>query len=568
MKIKNIKISILQIIRLTVQIIMFIILPALFINALNGVKAIYQAMITMDFNVSLLPSVVELIVLIPVTILFGRFFCGWMCGFGSFTDFIYKISGKVMKKSFKRKIKINRKADAVLKYLKYVILAILVIFAWTLDLSVINKISPWDVFGMTAIVGNVPAFDFVLKNLPIATVLFVLIIIASIFIERFFCRYLCPMGAIFALASFLRIGKIRKPTEKCGKCRICTNNCAMGIPLYEMEEVKSVECINCMQCVSVCPRGNTTYAVAKKDVQPLIISAVSVAVMTGSYYTVYNAAAGIAGTTGASVEQQLSLYKDGTYTGTGTGFRGQITVSVVVSGGKITKITTVSSKDDAKYFDRAFSSITKNIISDQSSEVDTVSGATFSSRGIISAVSNALKTAENSTSASTNSESSSTVTGNTTSTAANGTTTGTSSTTTATTATTATSGTTSGTTSGNSSGTTTTTAAPTTAATTAPTTAAATVASTGQYKDGTYTGTGSGFRGTVSISVVVSGGAITSITTVSSKDDAKYYDRAFSTITKNIISTQSSSVSTVSGATFSSNGIINAVKSALSTAKN
>jgi len=571
MKIGNKKIAVIQLLRLLVQIIFFVFLPALFIQALNGIKQIYLAMVGQTFSAALLPQMVELIAIIPLTIILGRFFCGWMCGFGSFTDFIYIISGKL----FKKRLKVNQKTDAILKYVKYALLAVLVVFAWSLNMTVFNSLSPWDVFGMTAIVGNVPDFNFVISNLLIAFIFFILIIIASVFVERFFCRYLCPMGAIFAITSKLRIGKIKKPTDKCGKCRICTNNCAMGIPLYEMDVVDSAECINCMKCISVCPRHNVSYTVAKKDVQPLVISAISVAVMTGTYYTTYYAT-GLAGSnTNISEQSQTSvtnqIYQDGTYEGTGIGFRGTTKVSVTVANDKVTKITTVSYRDDKQYYDRAFSTVSKRIISSQSSNVDVVSGATYSSKGIMLAVEDALSQAKEALTAST--QATATVTSASNSVAAEsattnaGTTAGTASNATTASGTVASTATTAGTTSSTTAAKTTTT----TTTATAGTTTATAAASSGQYKDGTYAGSGTGFKGgtgATKVSVVVSGGKITSVTTVSDKDDQQYYNRAFATISKNIISKQAVSVDTVSGATYSSKGIIQAVASALSIAVN
>jgi uncharacterized protein with FMN-binding domain/NAD-dependent dihydropyrimidine dehydrogenase PreA subunit len=98
---------------------------------------------------------------------------------------------------------------------------------------------------------------------------------------------------------------------------------------------------------------------------------------------------------------------------------------------------------------------------------------------------------------------------------------------------------------------------PTTAPTTAP---------TNKYKDGTFQGSGSGYRGTVTVSVVIKNGIITDVLEVSSRDDSKYFDRALSKITPSVISAQSSNVSTVSGATYSSKGIIQAVDDALTSA--
>jgi polyferredoxin len=112
------------------------------------------------------------------------------------------------------------------------------------------------------------AVSFVLKNFIAGFVLLILITVASLLVERFFCRYLCPMGAIFAVVSKLRVLRIKKPSAQCGRCRVCTNACPMGIPLYKAEDVKSGECINCMKCVGVCLRGNAAPAAKKEQIAP------------------------------------------------------------------------------------------------------------------------------------------------------------------------------------------------------------------------------------------------------------------------------------------------------------
>ena len=96
-----------------------------------------------------------------------------------------------------------------------------------------------------------------------------------------------------------------------------------------------------------------------------------------------------------SEDSNQEEYKDGTYTGTGTGYRGGTTkVSVTVENGKIASISTISNGDTSQYYKRASGTIINNIISKQSTSVDVVSGATFSSRGIMSAASNALSQAK------------------------------------------------------------------------------------------------------------------------------------------------------------------------------
>jgi uncharacterized protein with FMN-binding domain len=97
-------------------------------------------------------------------------------------------------------------------------------------------------------------------------------------------------------------------------------------------------------------------------------------------------------------ESNNSAYADGTYTGTGEGFRGGVTkISVTVKNGIITNIQDISNEDDPPYFNRAYNTVVNSILSAQSADVDAVSGATYSSRGIMEAVANALENADEGT---------------------------------------------------------------------------------------------------------------------------------------------------------------------------
>ncbi len=218
-------------------------------------------------------------------------------------------------------------------------------------------------------------------------------------------------------------------------------------------------------------------------------------------------------------EEQKSTAKgsfdvsDGTYYGTGTGFAGKIKVAVTVKDKQITAIEIVENEaDDDTFFSRAKGVIDK-IISGQTLEVDVVSGATYSSNGIISAVKNALTgTADSGTPASTSA--------------------------------------------GASGG---------SASPAGGSSSVSTVQDASAYADGTYYGTGTGFSGALTVEVVISGGKISSIQIMDTSDGDSYIQSA-SGLISNIIATQSTNVDTVSGATYSSVGIIEAVRNALSQA--
>ncbi|MFQ9434920.1 MAG: FMN-binding protein [Ruminococcus callidus] len=211
---------------------------------------------------------------------------------------------------------------------------------------------------------------------------------------------------------------------------------------------------------------------------------------------------------------ESGTYRDGTYTGTGIGFSGPITVQVVIEGGKIKDITVVSSTDDSPYLQNA-SALLKQIIALQSTNVDTVSGATYSSVGLISAVRDALQKAGGSSASDS--------------------------------------------------------ALPVLAAsesqnkTSENAPAVEAIAEPAAYRDGVYTGMGTGFGGQMTVQVTVSGGKITDIQVLSSKDDSPYLQNACALL-QNIIASQSTNVDAVSGATYSSAGLIEAVRNALANA--
>ncbi|MCB2340706.1 4Fe-4S binding protein [Clostridium estertheticum] len=393
------KIKKIQIFRHIIQLIMFVLSPGLFILAFSELKSIYTMIIKGNFNfITAFPSLIEFTTSIIITILLGRFFCGWVCAFGTYNDFLYLLSKKVFKINFK----VNEEVDKVLKYVKYVVLLLLVIVVWTMGSKVLDTTSPWDAFA------QITNFPRVLSDYTIGVALLLLITIGALFVERFFCRYLCPLGAVFNIFSRIGILKIKKPTDKCGKCRLCSNNCSMGLSLYKAQSVCGGDCINCFKCIEACPRSNTKVNVLGENVNPQLASSVAIAAMVGLYAvnnlgaaTLKNSGLATVSNTTTTTDSSSrtattsSTYKDGTYTGSGSGFHGGTTqMSVTIKNNKITKVETVSNGDTPDFYARAESTIISQIISTQSTTVDTVSGATYSSEGIISATQEALSKAK------------------------------------------------------------------------------------------------------------------------------------------------------------------------------
>lgn len=385
------KISKLQIIRHITQIIFLIFIPDLFTLIFSQIKQIYLMISSGNFSTTYgFKQLLTAIIIIPLTILLGRFFCGWLCTFGAVNDFIYIVSRRL----FKIKFKISEQIDSKLKYLKYIILVFIALFIWTGTSNSFDSYSPWTAFAYLdnpneAILKYTGGFTFL-----------VLIAIGAIFIERFFCRYLCPLGAVYSIVSKIRIFKISKPREKCGNCRLCTNNCSMGIKLYEVDKVSSGECINCLKCIDTCPRKNTQATIFNEKVNPLLPSAVAIAAFTGlnslgSTIMKNNTEGSVQNSSTISVNNnkpQQNEYKDGTYTGSAYGKNSDIKVSVTVKSGKISNIEILSSNESKGK--QVFDVVPKAIIDNQSTKVDAVSGATLTSKAVMEAVNNALNEAK------------------------------------------------------------------------------------------------------------------------------------------------------------------------------
>jgi len=384
------KIKKIQIFRIVTQIIFIFILPGLFIQTFSQIKNLYVMILNDKFNfMQAYPSFIELITIMLITIVIGRFFCGWFCAFGAFNDFLYIISKNI----FKVKFKVDRKLDAVLKYLKYVILLVIVVLCWTMGSTIFQSASPWDAFA------QITTFPQVIYSITFGFIILMLIAVGAMFIERFFCRYLCPLGAVFGVVSRVNLFKINKPKADCGKCRLCTNNCSMGLSLYKADAVRGGECINCLKCVETCPRSNTKACIANQQVNPALASTIAIAGFV-TVYSVNNVAGtlinknNLAGSSRISTSVSSIKYKDGTYTGTADGFRPGLEVAVTIKNSKIENIEIVQINDTPRFYQNVINVVPNEIIQAQSTNVDTVSGATYSSRGIINATQAALDQAK------------------------------------------------------------------------------------------------------------------------------------------------------------------------------
>jgi len=185
--------------------------------------------------------------------LLGRVVCGFLCPFGLVQDLIYKIP-------FFKKRK-NMPGHKILVWLKYVMLVVMVIILPMFAVSAYGISDPWfckyicpsgTLFGGVPLIAANEGLQQVLGGLFIwkATVL-VGILLWSLWIYRPFCKYLCPLGAIYGWFNPIALSKFQIEKDACIDCKKCKNVCPMDIPVYA--KPNSAECIRCGKCIQSCP---------------------------------------------------------------------------------------------------------------------------------------------------------------------------------------------------------------------------------------------------------------------------------------------------------------------------
>jgi len=213
-----------------------------------------------------------LAVTVVIALLFRRSFCGLLCPFGALQELFARFGGKV----FRKRPAVPARADKILRYLKYAVLVLTVVLAWRTGRLWMTSYDPYAAFG------HITAIPETLAEDPLSIVSFILLgvtLLGSFIYDRFFCKYLCPAGAFYALVGKLSPTRIQRQDDLCIHCNLCSHVCPVNLDVAKLDHVTQMECLSCNECVAVCPKqGALEVRFARKKVHPLILLGIVAAV--------------------------------------------------------------------------------------------------------------------------------------------------------------------------------------------------------------------------------------------------------------------------------------------------
>jgi len=176
---------------------------------------------------------------------FRKSFCSWLCPVGTVSEYLWRLGGRVCGRNFR----LPHKVDVPLRSLKYILLALFFYAVGSMSVLAIHAFLE----GPYGVIDDVKMLNFFRYLGLTGGLVLAELVVASVFVQNFWCRYLCPYGALMGLVSMLSPLRIRRVEALCIDCAKCAKSCPSALPVDRLITIKSAECLGCMECVTACP---------------------------------------------------------------------------------------------------------------------------------------------------------------------------------------------------------------------------------------------------------------------------------------------------------------------------
>ncbi|RJP53220.1 MAG: 4Fe-4S binding protein [Anaerolineaceae bacterium] len=214
----------------------------------GGVVTIYQYATVGSFVQKIHESAFILMIIgFMLAFLFGPVFCGWICPLGTVQEWVAKLGHKIFKRKYNHFI--PTKLDKILRYLRYLILIWVVYVTATSGRLIFAEYDPY--FAL---------FNFWTSEVALGSLIVLgLTLLLSVFVERPWCKYACPYGAILGITNLFRVFQIKRAASTCKADGACSIMCPMNISVDSLTTVRDHQCISCLECTSeaICPVAKT-----------------------------------------------------------------------------------------------------------------------------------------------------------------------------------------------------------------------------------------------------------------------------------------------------------------------
>ncbi|MCW5978301.1 MAG: 4Fe-4S binding protein [Bryobacteraceae bacterium] len=206
-----------------------------------------------------------------ISLLFRKAFCSWLCPVGAFSELLWKVG----RQTFRKNWRLPRWADIPLRSLKYILLGLFLYAVGSMSAAAIRAF----LNGPYGVIADVKMLNFFRYLGATAAITIGVLVLLSFFVQNFWCRYLCPYGALLGLLSRWSPARVRRNPDPCIDCAKCTVACPSQLPVDELIAVRSPECTGCYECIAACPAAGALQMTAGRRRLPAWAMAAGIAVV-------------------------------------------------------------------------------------------------------------------------------------------------------------------------------------------------------------------------------------------------------------------------------------------------